>query len=485
MFLSSLNKKLVGYLSGVMLMWLGVLCVIPAIVSFIYGESQSKIFLFSVIVFVLLGFTLTYLCKNYSHIINKKDGQIMVGFMWIFIPFIACLPYMFFPQNFSISEAIFESYSGFTTTGSTMIDNFEHISKGMLVYRALTQWLGGLGFVLLIILSLRRFPGSFNNLFNAEFFSINADRLYPHLRDTVKRILYIYMFFTLACFLCLYLTGVNVVSSMCYALSTVSTGGFTLTKGGVSDLGDKAQYIIALFMFLGGVSFFLILRLIKGRFRLVVKDEQFRLYVFLIVCSTLLFILNWSLNNDLSVQQRIKDGLFYACSITSSTGYDIHTQNIGMFVLAVMVCLMFIGGCSASSATGLKVIRVVMLLKYTKVSLVRIFHPRAIIPVRYNGKAVLDEDIRRVFGFFFLYIVIFIIGVFLLCLVGNNFDASIVLSVANLSNIGPVINSYIPNFSYSTLNLASKFILITLMMIGRLEIYSFLALFSKSLWRKI
>ena len=485
MFISSLNKRLVGYLLGIMLMWLGAMCIIPAVVSLYFVETDARIFILTFLVFVLLGFTFTYICKEYNRIITKRDGQISVGFMWIIIPLLGSMPYMFFPDVFSISDSIFESYSGFTTTGSTIIEDFSKVPKGLLVYRALTQWIGGLGFTLLIIMSLKHFPGSFNNLFNAEFFSINSGKLYPHLRDTVNRILIIYISLTVFCFVCLLFGDMDWLTALCHSLSTISTGGFSTLNTNVGSFNDYTQYIIVLFMFLSGISYFLILKFFKGMFKSVAKDEQFRWYVLLILFAAGVFVLYWTFKTDMPFWEKIKDGLFYTVSIISSTGYDIQTHNVGLFVSVAMICLMFIGGCSASSATGLKIIRAILLFKFSKVSLVRIFHPHAIIPVRYNSTAVADEDIRRIFGFFFLYIMIFIAGVFFLCLFGNSLNSSIAMSIANLGNIGPVVSGYISDFSYSSLNISSQITLMFLMMIGRLEIYSFFALFSKSLWRKM
>jgi trk system potassium uptake protein TrkH len=379
-------------------------------------------------------------------------------------------------------EAIFESYSGFTTTGSTIIDDFNDIPHGILAYRALTGWIGGLGFTLFIIIFLRRYSGSFNNLFNAEFSSINKEKIYPHIFTTVTRIFIIYTSLTVLCFLLLCFSDMDVFSAFCHSLSTVSTCGFSTSNGNIGAFDNYAQWVLILMMFLSGTSYIIILYFFQGKWKKALKDEQFRTYFLLIFLVALCFTCFWFFHRDKSLADSIRQSFFCITSIVSTTGFDLQINDFGLFASVVILFLMFIGGCSASSSTGLKIIRVIILAKYAKVAIRRMFHKRAIIPVRYNKKVVLDDDINVIFGFFFLYLLIFLVGAFLLSTVGNDFNSCLTMSAANISNIGPMVGSLVKDFSYSSLNVASQIILICLMMIGRLEIYSFIAIFSKSIW---
>src|SRR5574344_2103395 len=448
------NFKVIGYLMGVMLCVMGVMCLLPAIVSLINKEDMAYIFLMTTILYTIVGFTLAYMDRNYEFYLSKKDCQITVGIIWFVLPLFGALPYMFLPNEITIMQAIFESYSGYTTTGATIIDDFNNIPKGLLVYRALTQWVGGLGFTLFIIVSLRRFSGNFNNLFNAEFSSINKEKIHPHIIGTVQRIFIVYTSLTLICFILLCFGDMDILTAFCHSLSTVSTGGFSTTNGNIGAYNHYTQYIITLMMFLSGISYFLIIWFYQGKFKRVWKDEQFKEYFFLILIG----------------------------AIFSTTGFDLQVDNFGLFASVILLFLMFIGGCSASSSTGLKIIRASILIKYSKVAIRKIFHPKAIIPVRKNGQVMKDDDINVVFGFFFLYLCIFIIGTFLLTTTGNSFNNSIIMSAANISNIGPLVGGFVKDFSYSMLSTQTQIILIILMMIGRLEIYSFFAVFSKSVW---
>lgn len=410
--------------------------------------------------------------------IGKRQGQIIVALLWILIPFLGSFVYFFSPYEFSFTDALFESFSGFTTTGSTIIDKPEDLPSWLLIYRSFTQWIGGLGFTLLVIALFSKTSINMNNLFNAEFFSLTNIKIFPHILTTVRTIFLVYTLLTLACFSLLLYQGLNFTDALSHSFSTISTGGFSTKSGNIGAFSYSVQWTIMCFMLLSGVSFFLFVNLFRGRFKSVVSNEQFRYYIFLIIVVSLCFVIYWAARQDMTIMDRIRTSLFYSISMISSTGYDLQVSSIGEFVSVCLLLLMFIGGCSASSSTGLKVIRALILVRFARTALTRIFHPKAIVPVKYNKKSVDEQDIRRIFGFFFLYFIVFLGGVFILSCLGNDFSLSIYTSAANLGNIGPVVGGYIGHFAYSDLNTLSKMFLILLMLLGRLEIYSFLVLFS-------
>ena len=417
-------------------------------------------------------------------VVSKQQGQVFVALLWIIIPFLGSFVYFFADIGLKFTDCLFESYSGFTTTGSSIIDKPETLPKWLLVYRSFTQWIGGLGFALLIIAILRKKSLNLNNLFNAEFFSLTNNKIFPHLHDTVDTIFVVYFTITVACLAALYFQGMSWVDSLCYAFSTISTGGFVTNSGNIGAYSPSIQWTIICFMFLSGISFFLFVRFFKGKFRSVFSNEQLRYYTIIILFVSLCFVLYWSLSSDMGLADKIRSSIFYSVSIVSSTGYDLRLSSPGEFVMCCLLLLMFIGGCSASSSTGLKIIRVILLFRFARTALTRIFHPHAVVPVMYNKKAVEDQEIERVFGFFFLYLLTFLIGVFVLCCLNNDFSLSIYLSAANLGNIGPIVGNYTAQFAYSGLNTASQMFLILLMLMGRLEIYSFLVIFLKGLRKK-
>ncbi|MBQ9312981.1 MAG: TrkH family potassium uptake protein [Bacteroidales bacterium] len=484
-FFHRINRKIVLYLLGVVTLILGMICIVPIIYSILSKETTEVLpFVISSLCFILLACVLMYMNRDYHLPISKKDGQLIIGLLWIIIPLLGAMPYVFYPSLFSFIDAVFESFSGFTTTGSTILDDLNSVPHTVLVYRAMTQWMGGLGFAVFIILILKGKAGLMINIFNAEFSSVYKNRLYPHLFDTALRIMLIYSFFTVACFLFLQAGSMNYFQAFCHSLTTIATGGFSTENGNIGVFTDSyTQWVIAIFMLLSGTSYFVYIRSFRRDFK-VLKDEQFLSYLLLIVVCSLCFIIYWSSIKDLTIWDKVRESFFYVVSITSTTGFDIKSQHIGAFVSSALVFLMFIGGCSASSASGLKVIRVITLFKYNKSAMKKIFHPHAIIPVRINNKIITDEELKNTFGFFFLYIMVFIVGIFALACCGNDFYNSFTLSVANLGNIGPVVGSYLQGFTYSSLNIASQFVIVVLMLIGRLEIFAFFALLSKTLWSR-
>lgn len=417
-----------------------------------------------------------------NHMIGKRQGQLIVAMLWVVIPFLGSFVYFFADCELSFADCLFESYSGFTTTGSTIINKPETLPKWLLVYRSSTQWVGGLGFAILVIAVLRNKSLNLNNLFNAEFFSLTNSKMFPHLNDTINTIFVVYLSLTIACLSILRLQGLDWTNSLCYAFSTISTGGFATTSGNLGVYNSQIQWTIMSFMFLSGMSFFLFIKFFMGKFKSVFSNEQFKYYALLILIVGICFVFYWSLRSDMSWNEKIRYSLFYSVSMISSTGYDLQVSPLGEFVTTCILLLMFIGGCSASSSTGLKIIRVIILFRFARTALTKIFHPHAVVSVKYNKKSIREQDIERVFGFFFLYLVCFMLGIFVLCCLGNNFFLSVYISVANLGNIGPVVCGYIEHFAYSDLNTTSRMFLIFMMLLGRLEIYSFLIIFSKKIY---
>lgn len=478
------NKKIFFYITGSNILLLGIIFLLSGIVSFYYGEKDCLFFVLSFLISLLVGGFAVWKNRNFVAQISKKDGRLIVGLMWLIIPILGALPYMFNSKDFGLVDALFESFSGYTTTGASVLSNIESVSKGVLFYRALTQWIGGLGFALLVIIFIKDFPEGAKNLFNAEFNSIEKEKDRPHIRNTVFKLFGLYFFFTISCFVLLNIGEMNVFEAICYTFSTISTGGFAVSDSNVGIYSTYSHIVIMVFMFLSGISFFQLISLLNGKFKKVFKDEQLRMYFLLVLFFSFAFLLYNTFTQEGEFQNRLKTSFFYVISTLSTTGFDLKSANIGLFSSACLILLMFIGGCSASSATGLKIIRVIILLKYIPVAMKRVFHPRAIIPVRYNGKGLRDEEVKLVFGFFFLFLVIFLLGMMVLAMAGNGFVSSLALSAASLSNLGPVMGVFADGFSYAELNTASKSILMVLMLIGRLEIFAFLAVFSPAVWQR-
>ncbi len=481
---SNLNRGIFLYILGNNLLLLCFAFLVSGVVSCIYEEKESLFFFSASFAMLLLGLFTTYKNKNFTCRISKKDGRLIVGLMWLVVPFLGALPYMFILTKFSFVNSLFESYSGYTTTGASIIADMATVPKGLLFYRSLTQWIGGLGFAMLVIIFVRNFPDGSKNLFNAEFNSIEKEKERPHIKSTVYRIFGIYTGFTILCCTLLSLGDMNFFEALCHTFSTISTGGFSVADGNIGSYSDYSQVVVMVFMFLSGISYFLLIWFVRGRWGKVFRDEQLRMYSLMTLVFGIGFSLYFLSKSNMNFLQSIKTSFFYVVSTLSSTGFDLKAPGLGIFVSAGLVLLMFIGGCSASSSTGLKIIRSIILLKYIPVAMKRVFHPRAIIPVRYNNKALQDSAVNLVFGFFFLFFVIFLFGLIGLTMTGNSFMHAFALSAASISNIGPVMGSLAEGFSYNELSSLSKYIIIILMLIGRLEIYAFFAILSPSVWSK-
>lgn len=484
-FTKKFNIKIFLFISGLIISFIG-LCFIPSIIiSFLYKEANPYSFIFSLIIALSIGISLLINNRDYPSILSKRDGRVIVGLIWMVSPLIGALPYILSPNLFSFINSLFESFSGFSTTGSSIIDNYEKIPKSILLWRAMSQWIGGLGLFIFIIIFMKNLKNGSNYLFNAEFTSIDKEKIHPHIRSTVLRLFYIYFGMTGFIFSLLLLGEMDVFTAFCHSVGVISTGGFTTVESNINGFSPYTQYVIMLGMFLAGISYILIYKFLKKDYKSLIKDEQFKVYILIILSSSIILFASIYHSIGGGLELKIRTALFHIISIVSTTGYEIANQeNFGYLAIVLLIILMFIGGCSASSSTGLKIIRLIILVKFANVSFKRLFHPRAIIPVRYNRKSVNDEAINLVFGFFFLYLLFFIIGAFVLTVFGNDFLESIALSAANISNIGPVIGVVSPDIFYYNLNTESKITLMTLMMIGRLEIYSFLVLFSRSVWVK-
>ncbi|MCK9163198.1 MAG: TrkH family potassium uptake protein [Bacteroidales bacterium] len=485
-FRNRFNYKIFQYILGLTINFIGFCFAIPLIIAIINNESTIFAFSFSIAFSLVLGSLLMYFNKDYPPILTKKDGRMIVGLVWFVSPFIAALPYLLSQTYFKTPiNALFESFSGLTTTGSTILDNLEIVPKSILMWRALTQWIGGFGLTLIVIMLVKNYKNGSNYLFNAEFTSIDKEKVRPHIKESVLKIVYIYVGLTIISIILLSLGEMDVFTAICHSLGAVSTGGFSTSNINIGEYSAYSQYVITSIMLFSGISYVLLYWFFKGKGAKLFRDEQSKLYFGIIILGTSILFAFMYFQHNYDAEKSFRIAILHIVSVVSTTGYYLpEAQEFGVFISTLLLVLMFIGGTSASSSTGLKLIRIIILFKYANNSFKRMFHPRAIIPLRYNKIVLADEVNNLVFGFFFLYLIIFIFGAFVLTLFGNHFIPSIAMSAASISNIGPVIGYMSPETTYSALNIGSKTILMILMMIGRLEIYSFIAMFSKTIWTK-
>ncbi len=481
-----LHARVISKILGAFLVLIGLMMATSAIFSYIYRENDGVAILSSSGITIIFGLTLFLVNRKIDQRnINKKDGFVIVTFTWIIISLFGCLPFLISGQIPSFTDAFFETISGFTTTGATILQDVEGMSKGLLFWRSLTQWIGGMG---IIVLSLAIMPilgiGGMQ-LYVAEVPGPAKDKLHPRITDTAKRLWAIYVILTILQTGFLMIGGMSLHIALCHAFGTMATGGFSTLNGNASAFSPFIQYVVIVFMFLAGTNFVLHYHALHLNFRKVYKDDEFRFYVILIIIVAGLLSLSLILISRLDAEESIRASLFQTISIITTTGYVTSGYlQWPSFVWLIIFLLMFTGGSAGSTGGGMKMIRILLLFKNSSVEIRRLVHPKVILPVRLNRKIVSDQVIYNVLAFFLIYMLVFVIGSLLMSMLGLNFDLAIGSVAASLGNIGPGIGMLSPAHNYALFPVAGKWVLTVLMLLGRLELFTVLILFSLSFWKR-
>jgi trk system potassium uptake protein TrkH len=444
------------------------------------GEENWLIYLYSLLITLGIGLILEFTFKT-DRVIERADGFSIVAFTWLLIPLLGTLPYLFLGLGFI--DAFFETMSGFTTTGATILgaagtEGFFELPRSILLWRSLTQWLGGMGVILLFIAILPRLGVGGSQLFDREFPGPLPERLRPRVSTTARLLWTIYVGFTGAEIALLYfLARLPLFDSVCISLSTIPTGGFTPTTASIGAYGNPlAEYIIMIFMFLAGMSFILHYQFLRRNWKSI-RGEEFRLYLIILAVAISLLIGSQGLSS-------YREGMFQAISIMTTTGFV--TADFGLWssgARIVLLALMFIGACGGSTGGAIKVVRVLTLIKHTRVMMRKAISPKAVIPVKLNQKPFPEGIIRDIISFLFLYIVVAVVASLVLCFMGLDLETSISGVAATLGNVGPGLGKVGPYSNYSLLSGAAKVILIMCMWLGRLELFTAIMIFSPRFWK--
>ncbi len=482
-----LNFQLIIKFLGILIMILSAFMLVSAAWSVYYGETGSLRALMggSAICF-FSGLLLFLATRKHDHRnIGKKEGYLIVTLTWVSISLFGAIPFVLAGDIPSYTDAFFETMSGFTTTGATILADIEAMPKGLLFWRAMTHWLGGMGIIVMTLAILPILGVGGMQLFVAEAPGTTPNRLHPRITETAKRLWGIYLIFTFILAILLMLGGMDLFHSLCHAFSTVATGGFSTQNDSIAGYSAYIQYVIIVFMILGGINYSLHYFLLKGQLNKVIRNEELRFYflvlgLFTLVLTTLLYLIQQT-----PFEQSFRDGLFQTVSIATTTGF-ITTDYMEWkgYLWFMIFILMFTGGCIGSTSGGIKMIRLLVLIKNFRLEFKRLIHPMAVIPVRINAKTIPPEIIHNFLAFFFLYIVLFIIGAGLMTVFGLDFKCAIGSSIATLGNIGPTIGSVGPVENYADIPAGGKWVLSFLMLLGRLELFTVLLLFSPSFWKK-
>lgn len=416
--------------------------------------------------------------------IGKREGYLIVTLSWIVISAFGTLPYLISSTIPSFTNAYFETISGFTTTGASILNDIESLPKNLLYWRAMTQWMGGMGIIVLTVAVLPFLGIGGMQLLVAEMPGIAPDKLHPRITATAKRLWGIYVIFTFTEVILLWLGEMNFFDALCHSFATMATGGFSTRNESIAAFSSYSQYIIIIFMFLAGTNFTLHYLGLHRKFNKVWNNQEFRVYFWVIVVITSIITAGLIFYHDSGVGTAFRESLFSVVSILTTTGFVNSDYLIWpSFLWMFLFVLMFVGGSAGSTGGGMKIVRHFLLFKNSWIELKRAIHPKAIIPVKFNGKAVSQDIIFNVMAFFFIYIVIFAVGTVVMSLIGLDFETSVGATIASLGNIGPGIGGVGPVENYALFNPIAKWFLSFLMILGRLELFTVLIILSPTFWK--
>jgi trk system potassium uptake protein TrkH len=481
-----LKFRLILNLLGRLVIMTGALMLTSAIVSIYFQSSDLIPILISSGICILSGFLLHFFTKKSREIPGKKEGYFIVATGWLVISFFGMLPFLISGEIPKLTDAFFETMSGFTTTGASILTNIEGMNPGLLYWRSMTQWIGGMGIIVMTIAIIPYLGIGGMQLFVAEVPGFAPDKLHPRIKETAKRLWGIYLLFTVIEVVLLILGDMPAFDAICHSFTTMATGGYS-TKNASIAYYDSAyiQYVIIIFMFLAGTNFSLSYFALKGEFRKAIRNEEFKVYGFgllgvsLVIAVVLIVVMNFA------VHQAWLDSLFQVVSLVTTTGFVTADYNQwNLLIKVLLLAMLFVGGCAGSTGGAMKVGRHLLLIKNTITEFRRIIHPRAVIPVRYNNKVVSGDIMSNILAFFYIYIMIFIFSVLFMIALGLDFESAIGAVAATLGNVGPGIGEVGPVGNYAAIPDVGKWFLSFLMLVGRLELFTVIILLTKSFWRK-
>ena len=455
-------------------------------VALYYSEPVGSL-LWSVASMVGTGALFSILCRKAGRDVSRKDGYIVVTVIWIVFSLFGSLPYMLSGYIPDFTDAFYETMSGFTTTGSSILSNIESLPKSLLFWRMMTHWIGGLGIVFFTVAVFPIFGLGDMHLFAAESVGPMRAKLHPRISVTARWILTVYIGLTVIATIAFYFSGMGWFDSLCHSMSTVATGGFSTKQMSLAAFGSPLiEYVTVLFMFLGGVSLSLqYLLIFKGRPRELFRDTEFRTYFSIVAVSTVLVAVGLYLTTTLDAEASFRTSLFQVVSIITTTGFATDDYTLWQPLLWLILCaLMFIGACSGSTSGAMKCVRIATLFKVMWNEFKRIVHPNAVLPVRMAGKIVPANVQSAILAYTVIYMFMVIVGVVVNIAGGLDFLNAFGLSAASVGNVGPALGNYGPMDSLGLLPPVIKWFCTFQMLVGRLEFFAVLLLLTPEFWKR-
>jgi len=480
------DYRSVFYIIGILLCIEAITMLIPMFTDLLYGNSDWQIFFFSSLTTFLIGLVFYISFKQQKNKINLREAFVLTIFSWILIAVFASIPFIYSSSNLNYTNAFFESISGITTTGATVIFELDKLSEGILIWRSLLQWFGGIGIILLALAILPTLQIGGMQLLHMEH-DDPYEKTLPKINQFVFQIFLIYFILTSLSALLYFISGMGGFDAIAHSMTTISTGGFSTHDNSLANFNSLGtELVCVLFMIIGSLPFVVYLKMLHGDLKSFYKDDQIKLFIkilLFIVCLTTIW-LTLNLNNNFFDSIRIS--LFNITSILTGTGYTSSNYNIwGSFGFVVMLIIMFIGGCAGSTTGGIKIFRLQLLFRGAQTQVKKLTHPHGVFITTFNKKSVNEDTYNSIMGFFFIYILTFIVSSILLSFFNLDFPTALSAAASAISNVGPGLGSTVgPTGNYSSLPNEAKWILSITMLIGRLELFTFFVLFSSSFWKK-
>lgn len=481
------NIKTLVKLLGFLILLESVFMVFPIITSLLYEGRDLMPFLKSLGITVSTGLFCYLATLRAKHEVNIQTSYLLVALTWLVFSLFGALPFYFSGDFNSYTDAFFETISGFTTTGASILNNIEELSHAALFWRSLIQWMGGMGIIVLTIAILPMLGVGGMQLYSAESPGFTTEKIHPKISEVAKKMWYIYCSFTAAEVLLLYFGDMNLFDAICHSLTTMATGGYSTKQASIAHWDSPyIHYVITFFMCCAGINFSILYLFFHGKFRQIIIKDETKWYLGTIwVASFVIFATLYFVDSNAELERTLRDAVFQVVSIITTTGYATADYMVWpKFLIIIVVILMVSGGSTGSTAGGVKVLRLKILLKNSVLEIKRILHPHAVIPVRMDGKAVKPKMVSHVLSFMIFYFLISVIGLVVISINGTDFETAFGSVVTCLSNVGPGLGSMGPSSNFALMSDLNKWVLSIIMVIGRLEIFTFIIIFFPSFWKR-
>ena len=460
-----------------------MMSVVP--VTYVHHGINAFSIPFSSLITLLTGFILCFSTRRKKGVkLTPHEGVITISLSWLVLSVFGGLPFLLGKCVPNFTDAFFEAMSGFTTTGATILPNIESVPKDILLWRSMTQWIGGLAIIVFAVALLPFLSVGGMQLFMTEMNGINYDKLHPRTMHTAKRLWGLYLFFTILEVILLHAGDMDWFDAVCHSMTTISSGGFSTRSSSLAGFSDYSQIVVIFFMILSGCNFTLLLITMVRNPSALFKNEEFRHFILTMVTISTLLALALVFHQKIGVGNALRSSFFSVTSILTTTGFFVCDYTLwptGYWTLLLL--LMFIGACSGSTSGGIKIIRHLIFIKNAFLDLKRIIHPNAVIPVKINKKSLSKSVIFKTMTFVFVYFLFFLIGTLILLSMGIDFNTSIGASIATLSNLGTGVGDVGPFGTYAFLPQVAKWILTVFMLLGRVELFTLITVFSRNFWK--